>query len=47
MDIITIGPDMLKEMEQQVIWIKHNLKNSQDRQKSYTDRKRTPKEFKT
>jgi hypothetical protein len=34
-------------MEQQVIQIKKNLKNAQDRQKSYADRKRTPKEFKT
>jgi hypothetical protein len=45
-DRITIGPDMMKEMEQQVIQIKKNLKISQDRQKSYADRKRTPREFK-
>jgi hypothetical protein len=38
---------MLKEMEQQVIQIKHNLKVAQNRQKSYTDQKRTPREFKT
>jgi hypothetical protein len=38
---------MLKEMEQQVIQIKQNLKIAQDRQKSYADRKRTPREFKT
>jgi hypothetical protein len=44
---ITIGPDMLKEMEQQVIQIKQNLKVAQNRQKSYADRKRTPREFKT
>jgi hypothetical protein len=44
---ITIGPDMLKEMEQQVIQIKKNLKIAQNRQKSYADRKRTPREFKT
>jgi hypothetical protein len=31
---ITIGPDMLKEMEQQVIQIKQNLKVAQNRQKS-------------
>jgi hypothetical protein len=43
---ITIGPDMLKEMEQQVIQIKQNLKVAQNRQKSYTDRKRNPREFK-
>jgi hypothetical protein len=47
MDIITITPDMLKEMEQKVIQIKKNMKNSQDRQKSYADRKRIPREFKT
>jgi hypothetical protein len=45
MDRITIGPDMLKEMEEQVIQIKQNLKIAQDRQKSYSDRKRTPKEL--
>jgi hypothetical protein len=33
-------------MEQQVIQTKKNLKIAQDRQKSYTDRKRTPREFK-
>jgi hypothetical protein len=43
---ITIGPDMLKEMEQQVIQIKQNLKVAQNRQKSYADQKRTPREFK-
>ena len=47
MDRITIGPDMLKEMEQQVIQIRKNLKIAQDRQKCYVDKKRTPKEFKT
>jgi hypothetical protein len=44
---ITIGPDMLKEMEQQVIQIKQNLKVAQNRQKSYVNQKRTPREFKT
>ena len=34
-------------MEQQVIQIKQNLKISQDRKKSYANRKRTPREFKT
>jgi hypothetical protein len=46
-NIITIGPNMLKEMEQQVIQIKQNLKVAQIIQKSYTERKRTPREFKT
>jgi hypothetical protein len=45
-DRITIGPDILEEMEQQVIQIKKNLKIAQDRQKSYADRKGAPKEFK-
>jgi hypothetical protein len=45
-DRITIRLDMLKEMEQQIIQIKHNLKIAQDRQKIYADRKRTPREFK-
>jgi hypothetical protein len=43
---IIVGPNMLKEMEQQVIQIKQNLKVAQNRQKSYVDRKRTPREFK-
>jgi hypothetical protein len=47
MNRVTIGPDMLKEMEQQVTQIKQNLKVAQNRQKSYADRKRTPREFKT
>jgi hypothetical protein len=45
-DRVTIRPDMLNEMEQQVIHIKKNLKISQDRQKSYANLKRTPREFK-
>ena len=45
-DRITIKPDMLKEIEQQVIQIRQNLKIAQDRQKSYANLKRTPREFK-
>jgi hypothetical protein len=45
-DIVTIEPYMLKEMEQQVIQIKQNLKIAQDRQKSYADIKMTHREFK-
>ena len=45
-DRITIGPYMLKEMEQQVVQIKQNLKIAQDRHKRYTNRKGTPREFK-
>jgi hypothetical protein len=47
MNRVTIGLDMLKEMEQQVTQIKQNLKVAQNRQKSYADRKRNPREFKT
>jgi transposase InsO family protein len=46
MNRITIGPNMFNEMEHQVIQIKKNLKITQNRQKSYADRKRTPREFK-
>jgi hypothetical protein len=41
-DRITTRPDMLKEMEQQVIQIKENLKIAQDRQKSYATKKGLP-----
>jgi hypothetical protein len=37
---------MLKEMEQQVIQLKQNLKVAQDIYKSFIDKKRTPREFK-
>jgi hypothetical protein len=45
-DRITIRPDMLKEMEQEVVHIRKNLKIGQNREKNYTDKKRTPREFK-
>jgi hypothetical protein len=45
-DKITLGLELLKEMEQTMIKIRHNLKISQDRQNSYGDSKRTYKEFK-
>jgi hypothetical protein len=41
-----VGPELLKEMEDQMIKIKRNLKASQDRQKSYADNNRTHREFK-
>jgi hypothetical protein len=44
---VTIEPNMLKEMEQQVIQIKQNLKVAHNRQKIYAERKRTPREFNT
>jgi len=41
-----VGPYFLKEMEEQMLNIKKNLKASQDRQKSYADKNRTHREFK-
>jgi hypothetical protein len=43
---ITIGPELLKEMEHAMIKIRQNLKIAQDRHKSYENIKRTHKEFK-
>jgi hypothetical protein len=43
---IVVGPELLKEMEDQMLKIKQNLKTSQDRQKSYADKNRIHKEFK-
>jgi hypothetical protein len=45
-DRTVVGPDLLKEMEDQMIKIKHNLKDSQDRLEIYVDKKRTHREFK-
>jgi hypothetical protein len=45
-DKVTFRPHMLKEMEQQVIWIRKNVKIAQDRQNRYANMKRTPREFK-
>jgi hypothetical protein len=41
-----IGPKLLKEMEEQLLKIKQNLKVAQDRRKSYSDKGRIHKEFK-
>jgi hypothetical protein len=40
-----VGPEFLKEMEEQMLKIKKNLKASQDMQKSYADKNRTHREF--
>jgi hypothetical protein len=40
------GPKFLKDMEDQTVRIKKNLKATQDRQKIYADKNRTSKEFK-
>jgi hypothetical protein len=41
-----VGPELLKEMEDQMIKIKQNLKATQDRQKNYADKNKTHREFK-
>jgi transposase InsO family protein len=45
-DRALVGHELLKEMEDQMIKIKRNLKAAQDRQKSYADSNRTHREFK-
>jgi hypothetical protein len=45
-DRVVVGPELLKEMEEQMIKIKQNLKAAQDRHKSYADSNRTHREFK-
>ena len=42
---VVIGPELLKEMEQELAKIRQNLKAAQDRQKSYVDKHRVNKEF--
>ena len=37
---VVLGPELLKEMEQEVVKIRHNLKAAHDRQKSYADKGR-------
>jgi hypothetical protein len=45
-DRIVVGPEFLKEMEDQMIKIKKNLKDAQDRQKCYANKNITHIEFK-
>jgi hypothetical protein len=40
-----VGPEMLQEMENMVRKVQQNLKEAQDRQKSYADQKRRHLEF--
>ena len=42
---VLLGPEFLKEMEQEVVKIRQNLKAAQDRQKSYADKHRVNREF--
>ena len=42
---IVLGPELLKEMEQEVAKIRQKLKVAQDRQKSYADKHRVNRDF--
>ena len=42
---VVLGTELFKEMEQEVVKIKQNLKPAQDRQKSYVDKHRVNREF--
>ena len=45
-DRTVVGPELLKEMEDQMIKIKKNLKSTQDMHKSYVDKNRIHRAFK-
>ena len=42
---VVLSPELLKEMEQEVVNIRQNLKASQDKQKRYADKHRVNREF--
>ena len=42
---VVLGPELLKEMEQEVVKIRQKLKAAQDRHKSYVDKHRMNREF--
>ena len=42
---VVLGPELLKEMEQEVVRIRQNMKVAQDRHKSYVDKHRMNREF--
>jgi hypothetical protein len=44
-DRVTVGPELIQEMEEQVIQIRQRLKEAQDRQKSYADAHRTDRSY--
>jgi hypothetical protein len=44
-DRVVLGPELLKDMEDQVVKIKKNLKAAQDRKKVYADNNMTGREF--
>jgi hypothetical protein len=37
-NIVVVGKELLREMEEKMVNIKHNLKVGRDRQKSYADK---------
>ncbi|WVZ56869.1 LOW QUALITY PROTEIN: hypothetical protein U9M48_007340 [Paspalum notatum var. saurae] len=43
---VTFGPDLVAQAEEQVRFIRENLKRARSRQKSYSDRRRRPLVFK-
>jgi hypothetical protein len=45
-DRVVIGPNLLKEMEEHIVRIRHNLKAAQYKQKSYVDKNTVFKDFK-
>ena len=45
MNRVVIGPELLKEMEQEVVKIRKNLKEAQDGQKIYVDKHRVNRDF--
>ena len=45
MDQLMLGPDLLKELEQLVTKVQLNLKEAQDHQKIYADKKRNDKYY--
>ena len=44
-DRVLVGPELLKEMEEQVVQIRKRLKEAQDRQKSYVDAHKTDRSY--
>ena len=44
-DWLMLGPDLLLDLEQLVTKVQGNIKEAQDRQKSYADKKRKDKDY--
>ena len=44
-DRVIVGPELIQEMEEQVIQIRQRLKEAQDRQKIYVDAHRTDQSY--